>query len=109
MKKYNITSRISKQARQQIQYIIDEHEKYRHSFMFHPKLTAYGRRQSEMRFAESHEPFVLIKNDNTITVSMDYSESCKNVYYKLCIVVHNTKTKQTEIKSIKTLKDLLKK
>lgn len=54
MKVYNITNRISTQARQELTNIIDTHEKYKNSYFFHPSPNAAGRRYNENRFKEAH-------------------------------------------------------
>lgn len=103
MKTYNITSRISAQAKSELNRIVETHEKYRNSYFFNPACSADGRRRNEQKFAEKNPDVAFIKGDDKIIVKMDYQESCKNVYYKLYIIVNE------EYKNISYIKKILAK
>lgn len=102
MKTYNITNRVSKQAKSRIQGIIDTHNRYKKSFFFHPCSSANGRRSNEAKFAAANPSVKFLKGEDTIEVSMSYSESCNNVYYSINIRVNGVS------KNITALKKLLK-
>ena len=91
MKVYNITNRLSAQARRELVNIIDTHEKYRNAYFFSPSTNATGRRRSENRFRESHPDVSFLKGENLITVKMKYEESCRNIYYRLVVTINNGK------------------
>ena len=101
MKTYNITNRMSKEARKEIENTIETNEKYAHSYFFHPGVTASQRRANEEVFNRQNQPYTLINGRDTIVVSYNYSESCKNVYYSLSVMVNKEK------KDIRVLKKLL--
>lgn len=105
-KKYNITQRISKQARKEINRIIETHDKYKNSYFFHSASTAYCRRKNEERFANENPDVLLIRGDEKIHISMEYSETCKNVYYKLSVIA--SKNGKGEVKNIRYIKDIIK-
>ncbi|PTL34620.1 hypothetical protein C7120_08965 [Prevotella sp. oral taxon 376] len=63
MKVYNITNRLSAQARRELVNIIDTHEKYRNAYFFSPSTSATGRRCSEDRFRESHTDVSFLKGE----------------------------------------------
>ena len=48
---------------------------------------ASARRRNEERFANANHDVYFVKDGKNIIVTMSYSESCKNVYYKLSVVV----------------------
>lgn len=100
MKTYNITKRISAQARRELTRIIDTHEKYAKSYFWHPTCSADGRRRTERQFAESNPDVAFIKGDDRIEVSMTYSESCKNCYYDCGVFVNGIKKNITVIKKL---------
>lgn len=100
MKTYNITNRISAQAKSELERIISTHEKYRNSYFFSSDATADGRRRKERRFAENNPDVTFIKGDKKIEVSMRYKESCRNVYYTLCVMVNGEKKNISVIKKI---------
>lgn len=106
MKTYNITTRVSSQARREIMNIINTHEKYRHSFLFSPAANAAGRRRKETYFALAHPDVSFKKADSLISVTMSYKESCKNVYYKLIVSIKNGD--EERFGNISTIKKLLK-
>lgn len=84
-KQYNITHRISAQARKEIERIINTHEQYRNSYFWNPACSASSRRYNERRFAKENPDVVFLRGEEIITVSMSYDESCKNVYYRLSV------------------------
>lgn len=103
MKTYNITSRISAQARREIERIVNTHEKYRNAYFFHPDTSASGRRRNERKFEVNNPDVSFQRGEEIITVFMKYRESCNNVYYTL-YVDSSTKGK----KNINYVKSLLK-
>lgn len=106
MKVYNITNRLSAQARRELVNIIDTHEKYRNAYFFNPSTNATGRRRSENRFRESHPDVSFLKGENLVTVKMKYEESCRNVYYRLVVTINNGK--EESLGDISTIRKLLK-
>ena len=102
MKTYNITNRMSKQARKAVENAIATNEKYSNSYFFAPSSSAHGRRSNENKFLEQNPDFCLIKGKNIIKVAFTYDESCKNVYYTLTVMVNDEK------KDIRALKNLLR-
>ena len=107
MKKYVITSRLSNKARKEIERIIATHEKYSKSYFFHSGLNASSRRRNEEMFYAENPAVVFVLGNKTIEVTMFYSESCKNVYYRLYIDFVES-GKITKVGNISTLKKLLK-
>lgn len=103
MRTYNITNRISTQARREIERIIKTHERYRKAYFFHPNESSSGRRRNEKRFKEVNPDVSFQRGTEVISVSMEYSESCRNVYYTLYI---NSSTEGK--KNIGYIKKLLK-
>lgn len=87
MKTYNVSNRISAQAKREIERIVNTHEAYRKSYFFNAACNASARRRNEERFANANYDVCFVKGSKTIIVTMSYSESCKNVYYKLSVVV----------------------
>ena len=107
MKKYVITSRLSTKARNEIERIISVHEKYSKSYFFHSGLNASARKIAAERFYAENPAIVFVLGDKNIEVTMFYSESCKNVYYRLHVdFVEDGKI--TKVGNISTLKNLLK-
>ena len=107
MKKYVITSRLSTKARNEIERIISVHEKYSKSYFLRSGLNASSRRRNEEMF-DAANPFVtFVCGSKNIEVTMSYSESCKNVYYRLS-VIEIEDGKITKVGNISTLKKLLK-
>ena len=102
MRIYNITNRISTQARREIERIIETHKKYRNAYFFHPDTSSSGRRRNEKRFKEINPDILFKRGSELISVSMEYRESCRNVYYSLYIN-SNTEGK----KNISYIKNLL--
>ena len=105
MKAFNITKRISKQARQMCEHIIDTHTKYSRSFFWYPSPTANDRRRSEERFASENPDVSFVKNGDEICVSFEYSETCQHVYYRLHVSVYRNGVfiKDGNIKDIKKI------
>lgn len=91
VKRFNITNRISKQARDEFKRIVATHEIYAHSFNFFPKSTAKCRRKSEELFAKQNPNVVFILGDKILQVTMSYFETCHNVNYKLLITINGEK------------------
>lgn len=100
MKTYNITSRISAQAKKEMQRIIDTNEKYAKAYFWSPSQSADGRRRAERLFAQSNPDVVFIQGDNRIEVSMVYNESCKNCYYSCRIYMNGEKKNISLIKKL---------
>ena len=107
MKKYVITSRLSNKARKEIERIIATHDKYSKSYFFHSGLNASSRRRNEERFDAANPSVTFVCGSKDIEVTMSYSESCKNVYYRLS-VLETEDGKITKVGNISTLKKLLK-
>lgn len=106
MKVYNITNRIRAQARHELVNIIDTHEKYKNAYFFSPSTNTTGRRCSENRFRESHPDVSFLKGENLITVIMKYEETCRNVYYRMTVIIKNGD--EECFGNISTIKKLLK-
>ena len=106
MKTYNITNRISAQARKELNRIVETHEKFSKSYFFKPSCNAAGRRRSERKFAERNPNVSFIKGNSAISISMEYRETCGNVYYKLFVSIE--KDGEKEWKNISLIKKLLK-
>ena len=98
---------MSNKARKEIERIIATHEKYSKSYFFHSGLNASSRRRNEEKFEAGNPPVTFVCGNNTIEVTMSYSESCKNVYYRLS-VLEKEDGKTTKVGNISTLKKLLK-
>lgn len=103
MKTYTISKRVSAQAKSELTRIIETHEKYKNSFFFTPSCSADNRRRNEKKFAESNPDVIFFKGEDKIEVKMDYQESCKNVYYRLTVMVNG------EVKNIAVIKKLMAK
>jgi len=100
MKTYNITKRISKQARQQLERIVRTHEKYQSCYFWKPAQLANQRRSNEDKFTANNPDVLFIMGDNQIVVSQKMNETCKNVYYRLDVYVNGVKKGITTIKKI---------
>ena len=100
MKTYNISTRISAQARMEINRILSTHEKYRKSFFYTSNSSASGRRSNEEKFAAANKDVCFITENSKIEVSMSYSESCRNVYYSISIIVDGKSKNITAIKKL---------
>ena len=107
MKKYVITSRLSNKARKEVERIIATHEKYSKAYFFHSGLNASARKRAAEKFYAENPAVTFVLGDKSIEVTMFYSESCKNVYYRLHVdVIEDGKI--TKVGNISTLKKLLK-
>lgn len=102
MKTYNITNRLSAQAKSELNRIVETHEKYKNSYFFTPNCTADGRRRNEKIFFEKNKEVTFVKGEDIIVVKMDYQESCRNVYYKLYVLVNGENRNIGYIKKILT-------
>lgn len=108
MRTYNISNRLSRQARAEVERIIDTHENYKKSFFFRPSQNAYGRRRNEEKFAQNNPNVAFIlNNDETLVVEQSYSESCSHVYYRLYARIE-TKNGSIYLQNISALKKLIK-
>lgn len=103
MKTFNVTNRLSAQARKEIERIIETNQKYSNSYFWRPDSSASGRRSKEKKFREFNPDVTFVKSGKTIKVHMTYQESCKNCYYQCLITVND------EIKDIRAVKALLHK
>lgn len=105
MKTFNVSKRVSKQARQMCEHIIDTHDKYSKSYFWHPSTTAHGRRRSEDKFKEENPDVSFAKNGDEIRVSFEYKESCQHVYYRLSISLYKNGNyiKDGNVKDIKKI------
>ena len=104
MKTYNVTKRISAQAKHEIERIINTHATYRNSYFYHPSANASGRRNSEDRFANANHDVCFVKGSKTIIVTMSYRESCSNVYYSLSVSINaDNESKCGNISAVKKL------
>ena len=101
-KVYDITKRVSPQARAAIENTIKNHDYYKRSWFWNSGDNASKRRKNENRFVERNPPYQLIKGDEIISVSPTYDESCNHCYYNLYISVGKVK------KDIRTLKAILR-
>jgi len=102
MKTFNITTRTSKQAKVEINRILATHERYRRSFFFTPATDAGTRRRNEKTFSNKNKDVSFITKKGVIHVTMQYRESCRNVYYSIYIMFDGVS------KNITTIKNLLK-
>jgi hypothetical protein len=105
MKTFNISKRVSKQARQMCEHIIDTHDKYSKSYFWYPSPTAYNRRRSEEKFKEENPDVSFTKNGDEICVSFEYNETCQHVYYHLHVSLYKNGKfiKDGNIKDIKKI------
>ena len=105
MKIFNVSKRVSKQARQMCEHIIDTHDKYSKSYFWHPSTTAHDRRRSEEKFKAENPDVSFLKNGDEIYVSFDYNETCQHVYYRLNVSLYKNGKfiKDGNIKDIKKI------
>lgn len=87
MKTFNVAKRVSKQARQMCEQIIETHNKYSRSYFWHPSATASGRRYAERKFKAENPDVSFVKYGDEIRVSFEYNETCQNVYYRLYVSI----------------------
>ena len=85
----------------QLESIIDLHEKMRGSYFYNPPMSASSRRSYE-KYNSLTSEFTF--NNQKITVEQNTSCSCKNVYYKMYITIDGQRTK----KDIRFIKKILK-
>ena len=81
MKTFNVTKRVSKQARQMCEKIINTHEKYSKAYFWSSNANASVRRYAEQKFKDEHPDVCFIKDGAEIRVGFYYKQSCRNVYY----------------------------
>jgi len=112
MTTYNVTNRLSSQAKKEIERVIRTHENYSKSYFYKPEKSADGRRRSERRFEKNNPDVAFLKNGSLIVVNMRYSESCNNCYYSCTITKDDYYKEQSAsnpiTKTIKEIKSLLK-
>jgi hypothetical protein len=87
MKQYNLTNRVSKEARVELERIILTHNKYKKSYFFKPNGDSHYRNYSVKKFKKMNPDVSFLKNGSLITVKMEYDETSCNVYYKLNVTV----------------------
>lgn len=101
MKTYKAIERLSGKARNEINNVIELHEKYKNCYHWTPARSASARRSNESKFEQNFPEFKLLTKKGEIEVSAEYSESCRNCYYKLHVYVDGSKA------NIRALKNLL--
>jgi len=111
MKTYNITNRLSAQAKKEVERIISTHDKYKKSYFFSPASSAKQRRSNEKKFKCLNPDVSFIQGGSLITVSMSYKESCHNVYYSISITkddyFKDESSSNPVLKNIRLVKSLL--
>lgn len=83
------------ETKNRLKEIVARHEKLKNSYFWRPTGNASGRRYNEKRnndYFENEQLGIIAQND--------YSESCKNVYYKGYFCIRKTKVTVTKIKNI---------
>lgn len=85
-----------------LQNAIDTHSKYSNSFFWSPASSSSERRRKEESFHKENPSFDFLFNEKSYTVSFEYSQSCKNVYYSLNVYEDGVK------KDVRILKSILK-
>lgn len=112
MKTYNLSTRVSSQARKEIERILSTHDRYKKAYFFKPASSAYSRRSNERNFAKTNPDVAFILNGSLIRVSMKYLETSKNVYYFILITKDDFYKEESAsnpvVKNISTIKNLLK-
>ncbi|MCK9289885.1 MAG: hypothetical protein M0P08_05935 [Acholeplasmataceae bacterium] len=104
-KTYNITKRLSIQAKAQIRRILKVHDKYKNAYFMVPGFSSDNRRNREKKFVEQNPDMTFIDGDRIIDVRMSYHESARNVYYKIYVLV--TQNGKQERKDVRVLRRLL--
>lgn len=104
-KTYNITNRLSIQAKAQIRRILEVHDKYKNAYFMFPGAYANNRRNREKKFVEQNPDMTFIDGDRIIDVRMSYHESARNVYYKIYVLV--TQNGKQERKDVRVLRRIL--
>jgi hypothetical protein len=102
MKTYNVTNRLSKQAKTVIQNTINTIEYYKGCYFWTPAKSADQRRMNERNFEANNKPFELITKKGVISVHLTYSQSCKNVYFSSVIM------RDGNVSNVSILKNLIK-
>ena len=102
MKTYNIANELTVEAKAELQRIINTHDRYKKSFFWSSASSSNMRRRNEQNFIESNPDVQFITPKGVIEVIMQYSESCKNVYYSIGITLDG------KPKNIMAIKSLLK-
>ena len=105
MKTFNVTKRVSKQARQMCEEIINTHERYSKAYFWSSNANASDRRYAEQKFMEEHPDVCFVKDGTEIRVSFYYKQSCRNVYYKLDVSIYENGEliKHGNIKDVKKI------
>ena len=91
-----------KEIKDNLQEAVDRHERLKKAYFWTPSTNASGRRSAEKRNCFEYKSDML-----NISVENDYSESCKNVYYKGYFYVGGKKTTVTKIKNIISALDVI--
>lgn len=102
MKEFNAVSRKSASLKSTIQNTIENHDKYKKSYFWSPGGNASSRRRNEERFEKSNPSYKVQTKKGIIEVRPDYSESCRNCYYKLSITLDGNS------KNVRLLKNIIK-
>lgn len=101
---YNITNRISPQARKQLTRVIETHTKYsKGSYFWTPGGSAHNRRDNERRFERENPDVAFETRDGLLVVKLGYRESCRYCYYSSYFQLGGKKV------NISTVKKALKK
>jgi len=87
------------EMKKRLSEIVDKHERLRNSYFFTPNSCASGRRSAEKKNNDCYA-----NNRYKIYACNDYSESCKNVYYRGIFEVDG---KHTTVKTIKNIIEAL--
>ncbi len=107
MKTYNISKRISSQARLAILNAISEHDFLKKSYFFHPESSASGRRNAEKIVNKRHPSFKLVLQDfRCCAVYVAYTQTSRNVYYSMHVVIEKNGV-MLESKDVRFLKKLI--
>lgn len=100
MKTYDLTKRLSAQAKAELNRIIETHEKHKNSYFFAPSTSASGRRAKEKAFYKNNPNVTFLTNKGGVGVEMTYNETCSTVYYSCNIYQGGVKKTITVIKSL---------
>ena len=100
MKTFNVTTGISEEAKAELVRIINTHDRYKKAYFFTPCSHANGRRSNEERFIEQNPDVQFITSKGVLEVRMQYSESCKNVYYTVSITLDRVSKNITAVKNL---------
>lgn len=91
----NLTIEEIKAAITTLETMINESEKYRNSYFWFPHGTSRGR--SYAGFSHSYHVYI---GDVQITFESSYSESCRNCYYQKSIIINESTTTLTTVKTV---------